>query len=421
MFQSLRRSMQSHKYFISSPTLSVSCGIPHLACRRHYSSSTTSVYAVGHNTHGCLGINSKEKTLKVPQKIPNKFFRNANIVKLDAYSGGTHVTALTDQGHLYVWGQNACGQLGLGDRNNKYGPLPSDALTHATNAACGEHHTLILSNDQKLYSCGYGGSKIFGMSSFLGLQLKSDALGYSTNGNQLTPKEVETMRGKNIVSIDCGEYHSGAVTDQGELYMWGRGDWGRLGNGSNRSWQIPQQLTSETFASHDKFQKIVCGHAFSMALSTQGAVFSWGKNENSQLGVGEQAMGQITGGAQFDCEKSPVFLPNDVHFGGRRVVDIDCGTVTSAAIDEDNNFYYWGRTLQSPTLIEKVGKVSAMSVGKRHALLISQDGEVFMVGALGALGNRQHVENITSQIPTTGKVVQVVAGSDFSLFLCEEE
>mmetsp|Transcript_2484 Transcript_2484/g.9351 ORF Transcript_2484/g.9351 Transcript_2484/m.9351 type:complete len:92 (+) Transcript_2484:4513-4788(+) len=51
----------------------------------------------------------------------------------------------------------------------------------------------------------------------------------------------------------------------------------------------------------------------------------------------------------------------------------------------------------------------------------SQDGEVFMVGALGALGNRQHVENITSQIPTTGKVVQVVAGSDFSLFLCEEE
>ncbi len=41
--------------------------------------------------------------------------------------------------------------------------------------------------------------------------------------------------GKHVVHIACGSTYSAAITADGELYTWGRGNYGRLGHGKLRT------------------------------------------------------------------------------------------------------------------------------------------------------------------------------------------
>ena len=43
---------------------------------------------------------------------------------------------------------------------------------------------------------------------------------------------ITGLAGKQVVQIACGSSHSAAVTSEGELYTWGRGNYGRLGHGT---------------------------------------------------------------------------------------------------------------------------------------------------------------------------------------------
>ena len=45
----------------------------------------------------------------------------------------------------------------------------------------------------------------------------------------LTPKPIDGLTGKKIVKIFCGSAHSAAITEQGELYTWGKGSRKLLG------------------------------------------------------------------------------------------------------------------------------------------------------------------------------------------------
>ena len=44
---------------------------------------------------------------------------------------------------------------------------------------------------------------------------------------------VDGLRGKNVVSVVAGGEHSSAITEDGALYTWGKGSYGRLGHGEN--------------------------------------------------------------------------------------------------------------------------------------------------------------------------------------------
>lgn len=50
--------------------------------------------------------------------------------------------------------------------------------------------------------------------------------------------------GKHVVHIACGSTYSAAITAEGELYTWGRGNYGRLGHGMSAAWsrRCPQAL-----------------------------------------------------------------------------------------------------------------------------------------------------------------------------------
>jgi alpha-tubulin suppressor-like RCC1 family protein len=63
-------------------------------------------------------------------------------------------------------------------------------------------------------------------------------LGQGDTRKRYALTRLETLRGGRFTTVATGEDHSGAVGENGQLYLWGRGDWGQLGTDDGRAWQI---------------------------------------------------------------------------------------------------------------------------------------------------------------------------------------
>ena len=57
------------------------------------------------------------------------------------------------------------------------------------------------------------------------------------------PTLITGLAGKQVVQVACGSTHSAAVTSEGELYSWGRGNYGRLGHGETADFNIKVTYT----------------------------------------------------------------------------------------------------------------------------------------------------------------------------------
>lgn len=57
-----------------------------------------------------------------------------------------------------------------------------------------------------------------------------------------TPRLIESLRGKKVVDAACGSSHSACILDNGSLYTWGKGRYGRLGHNDFESQMKPKQV-----------------------------------------------------------------------------------------------------------------------------------------------------------------------------------
>ena len=69
-------------------------------------------------------------------------------------------------------------------------------------------------------------------------------LGHGTDDHVRKPKRVTGLQGKKVVSIACGSLHCVACTDSGEVYTWGDNDEGQLGDGTTNAIQKPRQVAA---------------------------------------------------------------------------------------------------------------------------------------------------------------------------------
>lgn len=138
-------------------------------------------------------------------------------------AGPRHCAAIDSAGQVLTWGYNGGwyeggGQLGHGDTNSLDTPTYVEAFT-AHGAKCkdvslGSQHTLFLTADGEVLSCGHG---------------EHGRLGTGDLGNVETPQTVETLLQDNIVQIAAGGSHSLVLSDTGKIYAWGKNDSGQLG------------------------------------------------------------------------------------------------------------------------------------------------------------------------------------------------
>lgn len=101
----------------------------------------------------------------------------------------------SDRGEVYGWGYNDKYQLGLRHRYNQERPQLIKSLLHEKiiQVACGQQHSLALTNDGKVYSWGLG---VFGQ------------LGHSRLSDEASPTLIQHLEGYRIVQVACGAHHS---------------------------------------------------------------------------------------------------------------------------------------------------------------------------------------------------------------------
>lgn len=101
-------------------------------------------------------------------------------------------------------------------------------------------------------------------------------LGHGTFEDCATPTMVAGLSGQHIVKVACGsgDAHTLCLTSQGKLYSWGDGDYGKLGRGGSDGSKVPRLVEK---LQDMEITDVFCGPHFSIALSKEGTVFSWGK------------------------------------------------------------------------------------------------------------------------------------------------
>ena len=119
------------------------------------------------------------------------------------------------------------------------------------------------------------------------------ALGHGDKKPYFLPKRVEYFdkHGIKIKKITAGLYHTIAISDKDELYTWGRGLYGVLGNASN-AFSLEPELNDElkTLREEDPegktIAKIDSADEYTAALMKDGSFYVWGKNDRGQLATG---------------------------------------------------------------------------------------------------------------------------------------
>lgn len=111
--------------------------------------------------------------------------------------------ALDHSGHIWVWGENEDGQLGLGTYNDVDKPtrvVINIMGKRATKIACGAHFSMAVTAMGRLYTWG---------------ACSEGQLGLGSTQKRPTPLLVTQLMGQTIMSCAAGESHAAAITDNG--------------------------------------------------------------------------------------------------------------------------------------------------------------------------------------------------------------
>ncbi|KAK9683770.1 hypothetical protein RND81_10G163300 [Saponaria officinalis] len=166
--------------------------------------------------------------------------------------------------------------------------------------------------------------------------------------------EVETQQvvrniAHKIIAIAAGEAHTLLLSGDGKVYSWGRGMFGRLGNGSESDETMPVPIKLESsgpvMEKDVNFVAVAAGAYHSLALSDDGSVWGWGYNTYSQLGFDG---GNVSVPRQLD---KLIELSSPQSLGDNseekvttplKVSSIEAGGMMSLAIDNLGTLWMWG-------------------------------------------------------------------------------
>ena len=268
-----------------------------------------------------------------------------------------HFFCLTPEGAAYAWGRNEDSQLGFADEVNRYRPtliqpgdVPGLKSSRFTGGACGVGHSVLFTNDGKVYSCGRNVAGQCGV----GKTSAEPVVGLTRVkglGSETDP----------VVSAGAGKDFTVAVTASGSVFSWGSPENGQLGNGTEG--KTIEKAGKYTFAYRPApgavpnlvdAVKVVCGTQHSVVMDRDGKLFSWGFGGYGRLGHNDNK-------DRFSPEPIAAFAveppppnPNLPAFMQRaqprlRAADVSCGAACTYAIGRAplTMLYFWGITKRS--------------------------------------------------------------------------
>ena len=212
-----------------------------------------------------------------------------------------------------------------------------------------------------------------------------------------------------VYTMAAGAAHSLVVTTDNALWVFGRNRNGQLGNGNLTSETRPQKTINSSV------YDVAAGDRHSLALLADGTLLAWGANEVGQLGTGD-----------LHDRLVPTAVLSDVY-------KLYAGRVNSFAILSDSSLWGWGQGISS--LIDEnatddlisllpikiMDNIQQVAIGANHLLILTNDGKVYISGQnwLQQLG-LPHIQSISTPQLLVEGISQIAAGGWHSLALTNE-
>ncbi len=291
--------------------------------------------------------NSRETRQFRPQLLPAPAAAAPGTTWASFGTASDHTLALRTDGTLWAWGSNSRGQLGDNTTTTRFTPVlitaPAGAApgTRWTHTAPASQISFALRSDSTLWAWGDSGQGLLGNGSSAGgrYQLQpalvavpaayprahwaqvvtSDAHALALLGNgtlwtwgqnvfwqsgtqsreyyltvpTLIPTPPNAAPGTRWTALAAGQNHSLALRSDGTLWTWGLNTYGQLGRGTidpQPTFPYPQAVPQlvpvpATAAPGTTWQQVAAGLEHSLALLSDGTLWSWGHNTEAQLGL----------------------------------------------------------------------------------------------------------------------------------------
>jgi alpha-tubulin suppressor-like RCC1 family protein len=228
----------------------------------------------------------------------------------------------------------------------------------------------------------------------------------SSSGGTNTPGLVSG--GLSVVDVSVGVYHSCAVTVGSQLYCWGEGLHGQLGNGSTNN-----QNTPTLVAGGHSFVSVSVGERFTCAVTSADQLYCWGRGDSGQLG---------------NSDSTDVHIPTPVS-GELDFSSVSAGTTHTCGVTTTSEPYCWGDASFGklgngsdvgistiPLLVQEDFAVSSVAVGTGHTCAVTTANQAYCWGDgdFGKLGNGFDGELSTTPSPvlTNLNFTTITAGED---------
>ncbi|XP_076139905.1 putative E3 ubiquitin-protein ligase HERC1 isoform X8 [Alosa pseudoharengus] len=358
------------------------------------------VYVWGSNSSHQLAEGTLEKILQ-PKLAQG--FSDAQMIEAGQYC----TFSVSADGSVKACGKGSYGRLGLGDSNNQSMPKklvldPPRSMRKVSSSKGSDGHTLAVTGEGEVFSWGDG---------------DYGKLGHGNSATQKYPKIIQgPLQGKVVVCVSAGYRHSAAVTNDGELYTWGEGDFGRLGHSDSHSRNVPTLVKDISGVG-----QAACGSSHTIAVAQDGRiVWSFGGGDNGKLGHGDT---------------NRVYRPKVIEaLHGYIIRKVCAGSQSSLALTSAGQVFAWGcgsclgcgsseTTSLRPRLIEELSitKIIDISCGDSHCLALSHENEVYAWGnnAMGQCGQGHTSTPVTKPKKVIGlegvAIQQITAGTSHSL------
>lgn len=313
------------------------------------------LYICGDNVYGQLGQgDSKDKdgfVLAMQQVVSFSM-------------GGGHSAAVTKDGQLYLWGRNDYGQIGNGTTEHAYAPVK--IMDNVKSVVLGVLYSTAITENGDLYTWGYNANN----------ELGATTLETDSSGLPISTKPIKILSG--VQTVETGSTHCGAITEQGELYLWGNSSGNKLGIAATEKGYYGSPVCSTPVKVFENVAAISLGNFNTAFFTNDGTMYYAGgvlENDSAYSKSTEfMQMSFVEGTAAIELSDAHHGL---ITQGGELYV---WGLNRNYALAAESSYVndYGNGYVTNPTCIMQ--NVRAVRFGYAHTAALTKDGRLFVWG-----------------------------------------